>query len=218
MSVEIKAEIERVGLVPVLRAQSAAEGHALVEAMLAGGVTVVEVTMTVPGAVELLRALKKQHGSQLLLGSGTVTTAAQAASTIEAGAEFVVSPSLHPEVIAKTKELGKVSIPGALTPTEVITAWNAGADYVKVFPCSAVGGASYLRALRAPFPELQLIPTGGVTQQTAADFLKAGARALGVGADLVNAKAIAEGKPEVVMNAARAYMEIIRQARAAATE
>jgi 2-dehydro-3-deoxyphosphogluconate aldolase/(4S)-4-hydroxy-2-oxoglutarate aldolase len=218
MSVEIKAEIERVGLVPVLRAQSAAEGHALVEAMLAGGVTVVEVTMTVPGAVELLRALKKQHGSRLLLGSGTVTTAAQAASTIEAGAEFVVSPSLHPEVIAKTKELGKVSIPGALTPTEVITAWNAGADYVKVFPCSAVGGASYLRALRAPFPELQLIPTGGVTQQTAADFLKAGARALGVGADLVNAKAIAEGKPEVVMNAARAYMEIIRQARAAATE
>ncbi|HSY70670.1 MAG TPA: bifunctional 4-hydroxy-2-oxoglutarate aldolase/2-dehydro-3-deoxy-phosphogluconate aldolase [Alloacidobacterium sp.] len=218
MSVEIKAEIERVGLVPVLRAQSAAEGHALVEAMLAGGVTVVEVTMTVPGAVELLRALKKQHGSRLLLGSGTVTTAAQAAATIEAGAEFVVSPSLHPEVIAKTKELGKVSIPGALTPTEVITAWNAGADYVKVFPCSAVGGASYLRALRAPFPELQLIPTGGVTQQTAADFLKAGARALGVGADLVNAKAIAEGKPEVVMNAARVYMEIIRQARAAATE
>jgi 2-dehydro-3-deoxyphosphogluconate aldolase/(4S)-4-hydroxy-2-oxoglutarate aldolase len=181
-------------------------------------VTVVEVTMTVPGAVELLRALKKQHGSRLLLGSGTVTTAAQAAATIEAGAEFVVSPSLHPEVIAKTKELGKVSIPGALTPTEVITAWNAGADYVKVFPCSAVGGASYLRALRAPFPELQLIPTGGVTQQTAADFLKAGARALGVGADLVNAKAIAEGKPEVVMNAARVYMEIIRQARAAATE
>src|SRR5580698_2242466 len=218
MSVEIKAEIERVGLVPVLRAQSAAEGHALVEAMLAGGVTVVEVTMTVPGAVELLRALKKQHGSRLLLGSGTVTTAAQAAATIEAGAEFVVSPSLHPEVIAKTKELGKVSIPGALTPTEVITAWNAGADYVKVFPCSAVGGASYLKALRAPFPELQLIPTGGVTQQTAADFLKAGARALGVGADLVNAKAIAEGKPEVVMNAARVYMEIIRQARAAATE
>ena len=213
MSVEIKAEIERIGLVPVLRAQSAAEGHALVEAMLAGGVTVVEVTMTVPGAVDLLRALKKQHGSKLLLGSGTVTTAAQAAATIEAGAEFVVSPSLHPEVIAKTKDMGKVSIPGALTPTEVITAWNAGADYVKVFPCSAVGGASYLRALRAPFPELQLIPTGGVTQQTAADFLKAGARALGVGADLVNTKAIAEGKPGLVTDAARAYMEIIRIAR-----
>jgi 2-dehydro-3-deoxyphosphogluconate aldolase/(4S)-4-hydroxy-2-oxoglutarate aldolase len=213
MSAEIKAEIERVGLVPVLRAQSEAEGHALVEAMLAGGVTVVEVTMTVPGAVDLLRALKKEHGSKLLLGSGTVTTAAQAVATIEAGAEFVVSPSLHPEVIATTKALGKISIPGALTPTEVITAWNAGADYVKIFPCSAVGGASYLRSLRAPFPELQLIPTGGVTQQTAADFLKAGARALGVGADLVNAKAIAEGKPELVTDAARAYLEIIRAAR-----
>ena len=213
MSAEIKAEIERVGLVPVLRAQSEAEGHALVEAMLAGGVTVVEVTMTVPGAVDLLRALKKQHGSKLLLGSGTVTTAAQAVATIEAGAEFVVSPSLHPEVIATTKALGKVSIPGALTPTEVITAWNAGADYVKIFPCSAVGGVSYLRSLRAPFPELQLIPTGGVTQQTAADFLNAGARALGVGADLVNAKAIADGKPELVTEAARAYLEIIRAAR-----
>jgi 2-dehydro-3-deoxyphosphogluconate aldolase/(4S)-4-hydroxy-2-oxoglutarate aldolase len=213
MSAEIKAEIERVGLVPVLRAKSSAEGHALVEAMFAGGVTVVEVTMTVPGAVELLRELKKTYARKLLLGSGTVTTAAQAAATIEAGAEFVVSPSLHPEVIAKTKELGKVSIPGGLTPTEVITAWKAGADYVKVFPCSAVGGASYLKALLAPFPQLQLIPTGGVTQQTAADFLKAGARALGVGADLVNAKAIAEGKPEVVTNAARAYLEIIRQVR-----
>lgn len=210
---EIKAELERVGLVPVLRARSAAEGHAVVEAMLAGGVTVVEVTMTVPGAIELLRDLKKQHGSKVLLGSGTVTTAAQAAATIEAGAEFVVSPSLHPEVIAKTKELGKVSIPGALTPTEVITAWNAGADYVKVFPCSAVGGASYLKALRAPFPELQLIPTGGVTQQTAADFLKAGAKALGVGSDLVNIEAISAGKPEVITNAAKAYLEIIQKAR-----
>lgn len=213
MSVEIKAEIERIGLVPVLRAQSEKMGLALAEAMIAGGVTVVEVTMTVPGAIDLLRALKQKHGSNLLLGSGTVTTAADAAATIAAGAEFVVSPSLHPEVIAKTKELGKVSIPGALTPTEVITAWNAGADYVKIFPCSAVGGASYLKALLAPFPQLQLIPTGGVTQQTAADFLKAGARALGVGADLVNAKAIADSKPEIVTNAAKAYLEIIRQAR-----
>jgi 2-dehydro-3-deoxyphosphogluconate aldolase / (4S)-4-hydroxy-2-oxoglutarate aldolase len=214
MSAEIKAELERIGLVPVLRAQSEEMGHAIVEAMIAGGVTVVEVTMTVPGAIDLLRVLKRKYGSQLLLGSGTVTTAAQAAAKIEAGAEFVVSPSLHPEVIAKTKELGKVSIPGSLTPTEVITAWNAGADYVKIFPCSAVGGASYLKALLAPFPELQLIPTGGVTQQTAADFLKAGARALGVGADLVNAKAIVEGHPEIVTNAARAYLEIIREARA----
>ena len=111
-------------------------------------------------------SLKKNYGDKLLLGSGTVTDAQQCAATIEAGALFVVSPSLHLDVVAKTKELGKVSMPGALTPTEVITAWNAGADYVKVFPCSAVGGASYLKALKAPFPFLRLIPTGGVTLDT----------------------------------------------------
>jgi len=202
-----------VGLIPVLRASSVQLGHALVDAMMAGGVTVVEVTMTVPNALTLLRELKQRHGKKLLLGSGTVTDATQAAATIDAGAEFVVSPSLHLDVIAKTRELGRVSIPGALTPTEVIAAWRAGADYVKVFPCSAMGGASYLKSLLAPFPEVKLIPTGGVTLQTAPDFLKAGARALGVGTDLVNATAIAEGKPDLVTNTARAYLEAIRTAR-----
>ena len=215
MQSETKQWIERLGIVPVLRARSAKEGHALVEALMAGGVTVMEVTMTVPGAVGLLRELKKEHGDKLLLGSGTVTDAAQAEETIDSGAEFVVSPSFHPDVVAKTKQRGKVSIPGALTPTEVITAWRTGADYVKIFPCSAVGGAPYLKALLAPFPELQLIPTGGVTLQTAADFLKAGARALGVGTDLVNPKAIEEGKPGKVSETARAYVEIVAKIRAA---
>jgi 2-dehydro-3-deoxyphosphogluconate aldolase/(4S)-4-hydroxy-2-oxoglutarate aldolase len=210
-----KEAIERGGIVPVLRARSEKEAHALVEALVAGGITVMEVTMTVPGAVDLLRKLKKEFGHKMLLGSGTVTDAAQAVATIEAGAEFVVSPSFHPDVVAITKELGKVSIPGALTPTEVITAWRAGADYVKIFPCSAAGGASYLKALLAPFPELQLIPTGGVTLATAADFLKAGARALGVGTDLVDPKAIAEGKPEKVTETARAYAEVVGKFRAA---
>jgi 2-dehydro-3-deoxyphosphogluconate aldolase/(4S)-4-hydroxy-2-oxoglutarate aldolase len=176
---ETKNSLERAGLIPVLRAQSMEMGRALVDAMMAGGVTVIEVTMTVPNAIVLLRELKQKYGDGLLLGSGTVTDAAQAQATIEAGAEFVVSPSLHLDVIETTKELGKVSIPGALTPTEVITAWRAGADYVKVFPCSAMGGANYLKALLAPFPELKLIPTGGVTFQTAMDFLKAGACAWG---------------------------------------
>jgi 2-dehydro-3-deoxyphosphogluconate aldolase/(4S)-4-hydroxy-2-oxoglutarate aldolase len=210
---ETKTILERLGLIPVLRASSVQMGHALVDAMMAGGVTVVEVTMTVPDALNLLRELKQRHGDKLLLGSGTVTDVEQAQATIDAGAEFVVSPSLHPDVIAKTKELGRISIPGALTPTEVITAWRAGADYVKVFPCSAMGGASYLKSLLAPFPDLKLIPTGGVTLQTAADFLKAGARALGVGTDLVNTAAITEGKPEVVTNIARAYLEAIQDAR-----
>jgi 2-dehydro-3-deoxyphosphogluconate aldolase / (4S)-4-hydroxy-2-oxoglutarate aldolase len=211
--------IERVGLIPVLRARNAAQALAVVKAMIAGGVTVVEVTMTVPGALDVLKELKREYGAKLLLGSGTVTTADQAAATIEAGAEFVVSPSLHPEVIAKTRALGKLSIPGALTPTEVITAWNAGADYVKVFPCSAVGGASYLKSLLAPFPHLKLIPTGGVTLQTAESFLRAGARALGVGGDLVNLAAIDAGTPEVITETSRAYLKVLenlRQGQAAA--
>jgi 2-dehydro-3-deoxyphosphogluconate aldolase/(4S)-4-hydroxy-2-oxoglutarate aldolase len=205
--------IERVGLIPVLRAKNATQAHAVVKAMIAGGVTVVEVTMTVPGAIDLLKQLKAEYGDKLLLGSGTVTTAEQAEATIDAGAEFVVSPSLHPAVIAMTKKKGKLSIPGSLTPTEVITAWEAGADYVKIFPCSAMGGASYLKSLLAPFPHLKLIPTGGVTLQTAESFLRAGARALGVGSDLVNLAAIDAGTPEVITEAARAYLAVLAQFR-----
>lgn len=218
MSETTAQTLERIGLIPVLRAKSIAQAHAVVRAMLAGGVTVVEVTMTVPGAVDLLRALKSEYGSDLLLGSGTVTTAAQAQATIDAGAEFVVSPSLHLDVIATTKSNKKLSIPGSLTPTEAITAWNAGADYVKIFPCSAVGGAPYLKALLAPFPHLKLIPTGGVTVQTAESFLKAGARALGVGSDLVNLSAVDAGRAESITDTARAYLEIIARARGAAQQ
>jgi 2-dehydro-3-deoxyphosphogluconate aldolase/(4S)-4-hydroxy-2-oxoglutarate aldolase len=207
--------IESAGIIPVLRAKSEKQAHAVVQAMIKGGIRVVEVTMTVPSAVDLLKTLKQEYGSQLLLGSGTVTTAKEAEETIEAGAEFVVSPSLHPEVITATKALGKLSIPGALTPTEVITAYRAGADYVKIFPCSAMGGAPYLKALLAPFPFLKLIPTGGVTLHTAASFLEAGAKALGVGSDLVNLAAIDEGKPEIITGAAEAYLQVLANHRKA---
>ena len=213
MKVTTAETLERAALIPVLRARNAGQAHAVVQAMLAGGIRVVEVTMTVPGAVELLRELKSEYGNELLLGSGTVTTGGQAEDTIESWAEFVVSPSFHADVVAATKAHGKLSIPGALTPTEVITAWNAGADYVKIFPCSAVGGAGYLKSLLAPFPHLKLIPTGGVTHHTAAGFLEAGARALGVGSDLVNLAAIDEGRPEVITAAARVYLEIITRFR-----
>jgi 2-dehydro-3-deoxyphosphogluconate aldolase / (4S)-4-hydroxy-2-oxoglutarate aldolase len=213
MSETTQQTIERVGLIPVLRAKSVSQGRAVVDAMIAGGVTIVEVTMTVPGAVDLLKELKRAYGAALLLGSGTVTTAEQAQATIDAGAEFVVSPSLHPEVIRVTKANRKISCPGALTPTEAITAWDAGADYVKIFPCSAVGGANYLKALLAPFPHLKLIPTGGVTLQTAADFIRAGARALGVGSDLVNLAAVDAGKPETITETARAYLQVLADAR-----
>jgi 2-dehydro-3-deoxyphosphogluconate aldolase / (4S)-4-hydroxy-2-oxoglutarate aldolase len=213
MSETTQEIIERVGLIPVLRARSMAQGHAVVKAMIEGGVNVVEVTMTVPGAIDLLKELKSEYGTKLLLGSGTVTTAEQAQATIDAGAEFVVSPSLHPEVIRVTKANKKISCPGALTPTEAITAWNAGADYVKIFPCSAVGGASYLKALLAPFPHLKVIPTGGVTLQTAESFVRAGARALGVGSDLVNLAAVDAGKPETITETARAYLKVLADVR-----
>ncbi len=207
--------IERVGLIPVLRAKNPSQAHAVVQAMIAGGVTVVEVTMTVPGAIDVLRELKQEYGLRLILGSGTVTTPAEAQATINAGAEFVVSPSLHPEVIQVTRTNGKLSIPGALTPTEVITAHRAGADYVKVFPCSAMGGAPYLKALLAPFPFLKLIPTGGVTLDTAASFIQSGARALGVGSDLVNLAAVDSGHPEKITETARAYLRIFADLRQA---
>jgi 2-dehydro-3-deoxyphosphogluconate aldolase/(4S)-4-hydroxy-2-oxoglutarate aldolase len=213
MSETTQQIIERVGLIPVLRARNAAQAHAVVQAMIAGGVNIVEVTMTVPGAVGLLKELRSEYGAKLLLGAGTVTSTEQAEATIDAGAEFIVSPSFHPDVIAKTRALGKLSIPGALTPTEVITAWRAGADYVKIFPCSAMGGASYLQSLLAPFPFLKLIPTGGVTQATAASFLHAGARALGVGSDLVNLAAIDQGTPEIITEAARAYLKVLSEVR-----
>ena len=213
MSETTQQIIERVGLIPVLRAKNSKQAHAVVQAMIAGGVTVVEVTMTVPGAIDLLKELKKEYGSSLLLGSGTVTTASEAQSTINAGAEFVVSPSLHPEVITTTKTNGKLSIPGALTPTEIITAWRAGADYVKIFPCSAMGGASYIKSVLAPFPFLKVIPTGGVTLETAASFIQAGARALGVGSDLVNLAAIDAGRPEIITDTARAYLKVLADLR-----
>ena len=209
----IAETLERVGLIPVLRARNAGQAHAAVQAIIAGGISVVEVTMTVPGAVDLLSELKSEYGTKLLLGAGTVTTAEQADATIDAGAEFVVSPSFHPAVVAVTKARKKLSIPGALTPTEVVTAWDAGADYVKIFPCSAVGGASYLKSLLAPFPHLRLIPTGGVPLETAASFIKAGARALGDGGDLVNLAAIDQGRPEASTETARAYLKVLAQAR-----
>jgi 2-dehydro-3-deoxyphosphogluconate aldolase/(4S)-4-hydroxy-2-oxoglutarate aldolase len=214
MSETTQQILERVGLIPVLRAKNFNQAHAVVKAMMAGGVTVVEVTMTVPGAVDLLRELKAEYGEKLLLGSGTVTTAEEAEATIHAGAEFVVSPCFQPEVVERTKALGKLSIRGALTPTEVVAAWRTGADYVKIFPCSAMGGASYLKSLLAPYPHLKLIPTGGVTVATAESFLRAGARALGVGSDLVDLAAVDAGTPEKITETAKAYLEIVAKFRA----
>jgi 2-dehydro-3-deoxyphosphogluconate aldolase/(4S)-4-hydroxy-2-oxoglutarate aldolase len=212
---ETQQQLEAAGLIAVIRTRSASETLAVVDIIVAGGITVIEVTMTVPGAVDVLREIKRKYGSKVLLGSGTVTDAMQCVDTIGAGAAFVVSPSLHLDVIRKTKEMGAVSIPGALTPTEVITAWNAGADYIKVFPCGSMGGPPYLKELLGPFPQLRLIPSGGVSVSTAAGFLEAGAAALAAGSDLVNIAAVTEGKPELITKVARAYLDIVAKTRAA---
>jgi 2-dehydro-3-deoxyphosphogluconate aldolase/(4S)-4-hydroxy-2-oxoglutarate aldolase len=210
---EVLRQIKEVGVVPVVRARSADEAARVVEAIKAGGVSVLEITMTVPRAVELIAELSGRYGEEAAVGAGTVLDPETARACIMAGARFVVSPSLNLQTIELCRRYGVAVMPGALTPTEVLTAWQAGADMVKVFPCGAVGGASYLKALKAPLPQVELIPTGGVSLQTAADFIRAGASALGVGSDLVDLKALAEGQAEVITERARQFVEIVRDAR-----
>jgi 2-dehydro-3-deoxyphosphogluconate aldolase/(4S)-4-hydroxy-2-oxoglutarate aldolase len=206
----VLASLKEIGLVPVLRAESVDKALALVEAIAAGGVTAMEVTMTVPGAIQVMRKLTEQR-PDLLIGAGTVLDPETARACILEGAKFVVSPALNVKTIEMCHRYSVAALPGALTPTEVVNAWEAGADVVKIFPASAMGGAKYLSSLKAPLPQVEMIPTGGVSLDTAKSFLEAGAFALGVGADLVNTKAMAEGKPEVVTESARKYMAIVRE-------
>ena len=206
---EVMAKIREVGLVPVLRADSEEEALEIAYALEAGGVTVLEVTMTVPGAVDAIRRLANEAGDRILVGAGTVLDPETARACMLAGAQFIVSPSLNVKTIEICRRYSIAVFPGGLTPTEIVTAWEAGADAVKVFPCSAVGGAKYLKAIKAPLPQIELIPTGGVSLATAAEFLEAGAIALGVGGDLVDNKAIRAGKPEVITENARKYLEIV---------
>jgi 2-dehydro-3-deoxyphosphogluconate aldolase/(4S)-4-hydroxy-2-oxoglutarate aldolase len=207
---EVLAEIRRIGLVPVLRAESEEQALALAAAIADGGVTVLEVTMTVPGAVRVIARLAKER-PEILLGAGTVLDAETAQVCIDEGAQFVVSPAFNLKTVELCRKLHIAVLPGALTPTEILTAWQAGADVVKVFPASAMGGAKYLRSVKAPLPQVEMIPTGGVSLSTARDFLEAGAYALGVGADLVDTKAIASGNGHTISANARKYLEIVRE-------
>jgi 2-dehydro-3-deoxyphosphogluconate aldolase/(4S)-4-hydroxy-2-oxoglutarate aldolase len=211
---EIKKRIMEIGLLPVVRASSSHEAKLAVEAVYEGGIPVVEITMTVPGAVEIIHELSKSRGSDVLIGAGTVLDVAAAQRCLDAGAQFIVSPGLDLPTLEFVLKQGKVMMPGALSPTEVITAWKAGADFVKVFPCGSVGGAKYIKALKGPLPQIPLVPTGGVNLETAADFVLAGSEALGVGGELVQSAALKAGKPEVIVEAARKFVEIVQQARA----
>ena len=211
---EVIRRIEEIGIVPVIRAATVDEATRAVDAICAGGIPVVEITMTVPNAISVIREVAQQYGKNVLVGAGTVTTAAQAESCLRAGAEFLVSPGLAPAMLAVARAAEKLAIPGALTPTELMNAQDHGARLVKIFPCGNVGGAKYLRSLRAPFPNASLIPTGGVNAANAAEFIAAGAVALGVGADLVDAAALREGNLAKITSAARELVQAVTSARA----
>jgi len=212
--VEVLKRIRDTGLIPVVRAESSDQAIRAVAALKSGGLDILEVTMTVPGAIEVIQTLAAEYGDETLIGAGTVLDPKTAQACIRAGAKFIVSPALNEETIELCRQRDVAIFPGALTPTEVVRAWKAGADAVKVFPAGAVGGASYLKALKAPLPQIELIPTGGVSLKTAADFIKAGAMALGVGADLVDPKALREGNTALLTERAREFLEIVHVTRA----
>jgi 2-dehydro-3-deoxyphosphogluconate aldolase/(4S)-4-hydroxy-2-oxoglutarate aldolase len=211
---EVCRRIEEVGLVPVIRAATGALAIRAAEAVLAGGISIFEITMTVPDAPATIRTLVARFGERAVVGAGTVLDAAAANACIDAGAAFVVAPGLDVATVAAAHARGVPALPGALTPTEVIAAMKAGADFVKIFPASAVGGPKYLRALRGPLPDVKLLPTGGVNAATAADYIAAGASALGVGSELVDPAALARGDDAVVTERAKELVAAVAKARA----
>lgn len=210
---ESRQRIMEVGIVPVVRASSPQQAMAAVEAVCAGGIPIAEVTMTVPGAVEVIRELVKAAGKDVLVGAGTVLDAEAARRCLDAGAEFLVSPGFDLATVQLAAREDKLVMAGALTPTEVIQAWRAGSDFVKIFPCGNVGGPKYIKALKGPLPQVPMVPTGGVNLQTAADFLKAGSAALGIGGELISAAALKSGNLAEITELAKQYVAIIRQAR-----
>ncbi len=206
---EVLGKIQAIGLVPVLRADSEEQAMALANAIADGGMNCMEVTMTIPDATKVMKRLAKER-PEILLGAGTVLTEEEAKTCIGEGAVFIVSPAFNAKTVEYCNKSGIAVLPGALTPTEVINAWNAGADVVKIFPASAMGGAKYIKSLKAPLPNIEMIPTGGVSLETAHSFLEAGAYALGVGADLVDVHAITGKHPETITENARKYMKIVK--------
>jgi 2-dehydro-3-deoxyphosphogluconate aldolase/(4S)-4-hydroxy-2-oxoglutarate aldolase len=210
---DVIRRIGEIGIVPVVRAATVDEAKLAVQAICAGGIPVVEITMTVPDAVAVIREVAQQYGSSVLIGAGTVTTGEQAELSIRAGAQFLVSPGLAITVLSVAQACATLAIPGALTPTELMNAQENGARLVKVFPCGNVGGPKYLRSLKGPFPKAALIPTGGVNATNAADYIAAGAFALGVGGDLIDATALRDRNLERITSASRELVKAVASAR-----
>jgi 2-dehydro-3-deoxyphosphogluconate aldolase/(4S)-4-hydroxy-2-oxoglutarate aldolase len=202
-----------IGVVPVVRTSSAESAVLAIEAVYRGGIRAAEITMTVPGAIKALEKLADTFGDKLVLGAGTVLDPETARICMLAGAQFFVTPALNLKTIEMAKRYSKIIMPGALTPTEIVAAWEAGADCVKVFPCGALGGAKYIKSLKAPLPHIEMVPTGGVSLATTADFLRAGAAAVAVGAELIDAKTISEGHYEVFEERARQFLAEVAKAR-----
>lgn len=211
---KVRERILEIGIVPVVRAASSAEACLAADAVCQGGIPIVEITMTVPGALEVIRELAKKCGSDVLIGAGTVLNAQTAQLCLDAGAQFLVSPGLNLPTVDFAVRAGKLLMAGALTPTEVMAAWEAGADFIKVFPCGQLGGAKYIKALRGPFPQIPFVPTGGVNLNTAAEFIEAGCVALGIGGELVVADALKSNQPEIITENARKFLAVVNQARA----
>ncbi len=208
------ALIREVGLVPIVRAPSPEDALRAAEAIIAGNIGIAEITMTVPNAIQVMEKVAEKFGDKVLLGAGTILDPETCRAALLAGAEFIVTPALNLHVIEVARRYSKPCMPGALTPTEIVTAWQAGADLVKIFPCGPVGGPKYIKALKGPFPQIDFVPTGGVNLETTPEFIKAGAAAVAVGGELVDLKALREGKLDVISVNARKYVEAVRAARA----
>ncbi len=210
---EILARIKELAVVPIIRTPDSKSAVAAVEAVLEGGIDCVEITMTVAGALKAIETVADRYGDKVLLGAGTVLDPETARACLLAGAQFFVTPSLNVRTIEIARRYSRPIFPGGLTPTEILTAWEAGADGVKVFPCSALGGAKYIKSVKAPFPHIDLIPTGGVNLETVADFLTAGSSAVGVGSELVDAASVSSGNYQPVTERARKFREIVTSVR-----
>lgn len=205
--------ILEIGIVPIVRAESVEDALAAVDAVYAGGIRAVEITMTVPGALHALEQVAARLGDRVTLGAGTVLDAETCRACILSGAQFIVTPALKMSTIEMARRYAIPIMPGALTPTEILTAWEAGADFVKVFPCGNVGGPKYIKAVKAPLPQVEMIPTGGVNLETAGEFLKAGAAAVAVGSELVDAKTLRSKQYETITERARQFLAAIAKAR-----
>jgi 2-dehydro-3-deoxyphosphogluconate aldolase/(4S)-4-hydroxy-2-oxoglutarate aldolase len=209
---EVRARIEEIGVVPAIRVSSTEEARFAATAVSTGGIPIVEITMTVPEACELIQDMVA-HAPDIIVGAGTVLDAETARRCLDAGAHFLTSPGLDLSIVELAKKGNIVTMPGALTPSEVTAALRAGVDFIKVFPCAQVGGASYIRALKGPFPNASLVAAGGVTQQTASDMIRAGATALGIGSDLIPRDAIRHRRAEQIVELAKRFLSIVRAAR-----